>query len=86
MTVRIIKSESCPICKSYITRLQAQNFAFDTYDGDDKANSEQLDQWNVDSFPVVQILDENKVVYQYQNEATPSPDALKRKITQLENK
>jgi glutaredoxin len=83
MTIRIIKSENCPICKSYVSRLQAQNFSFVTYDGDSKDNSDQLDKWNVNSFPVVQIVDNGNVVYQYQNEATPSPDALNRKIKQL---
>lgn len=64
--IRIIKSNNCWICKKYITQMEKTGLQFELFDGDALENSPLLDKWNVNAFPVVQILDKNKdVVYQF---------------------
>lgn len=69
--VRIIKSEHCDTCKSYLPRLQKLGYAFEVYDGDAVDHQKQLDEWKITEFPVVQILSitesgEAEVEHQFQ--------------------
>lgn len=85
MLVRIITKESCPKCKSYLQRLDAQGFQYFKYDADADANQKQLDEWKVDEIPVVQVLsaDQTKVLHQFAP-GTFSPRAINYKIKELE--
>lgn len=70
LVTRIIKSEHCAFCKTYLPRLQKQNYPFEIYDGDDPNNSAELDAWLIDQFPVVQIIERQtdgtvKVLHQF---------------------
>jgi len=86
--VRIVKSNDCPICASYIPRLQKQGYKFDLYDGDAPQNEKQLDEWKIDKFPVVQIVyrdGKNEVVkYQFPAGKTYAPRFIDMKKQQFE--
>lgn len=86
MKVRIIKSENCSTCKFYIKRLNDAKFTFESYDGDEPANSKQLDDWGIEDYPVVQIVQDEKILYQFPSQMTPSPDAINKKIKQISQK
>lgn len=83
MRVRIIKSEDCPICRSYIRRLNKENFQFELMDGDADENQDFLDEWNVEEYPVVQILNDNGDVLHSFPKGTWSPRAIRAKIKGL---
>lgn len=54
--VRIIKSENCSNCQSYLPRLNKQGYKYEVYDGDASENQGELDKWGIDEFPVIQIV------------------------------
>lgn len=83
MKVRIIKSDDCPICKTYLARLTAQKFEFEIYDGDDPSHQAELDQWGITDYPVVQILDDNRIVKHQFPRGTYSPLAIRHAMNQL---
>lgn len=66
LKARVIKSEGCHICKSYLKILSKQGYDYLIYDADVKENQKELDGWKITQMPVVQIVDElGKVCYQY---------------------
>ena len=83
MKVRVIKSEDCPICKTYLSRLVSQKFDFESYDGDDPAHQADLDRWGITDYPVVQILDEAGQVQHQFPRGTYSPLAIRHAMNQL---
>jgi hypothetical protein len=81
--VRVIKSDDCPICRSYVSRLRKENFAFEMMDGDADENQTFLDEWNITEYPVVQILnDQGKVLHSFPK-GTWSPRAIRAKMKGL---
>lgn len=84
MRVRIIKSDDCPVCKNYIRRLKKENFEFELMDGDEEENQDFLDEWNVEEYPVVQILNDNGDVLHSFPKGTWSPRAIKAKAKGLQ--
>ena len=87
MKVRIIKSEHCPFCKQYLKKLDDVGFEYETYDGDAEKNDTQLDEWDVDEMPVIQIInDKGDLIYQLPYSAGGySPKYIKRKMRELSN-
>lgn len=83
MRVRIIKSDDCPTCRVYIRRLQKEKFAFELMDGDADENQDFLDEWNVDEYPVVQILSDDGDVLHSFAKGTWSPRAIQAKMKGL---
>jgi glutaredoxin len=64
--LKVITSQHCPDCKAYVRYLNAEGFAYVLYDGDSDQNQDQLDEWRVSRFPVVQILtQEGNLVHQF---------------------
>jgi len=88
--VRIIKSTECDRCATYIPRLQKQGYEFELYDGDDPKNEKELDEWDVDQFPVIQIVSEDNgyisVEYQYAPGTTLAAKFIDIKKHEIENK
>ncbi len=86
--VRIVKSDDCLICASYIPRLQKQGYEFEIYDGDAPQNEKQLDEWKIDEFPVVQIVyrdgDNEVVKHQFPPGKTYAPRLIDMKKQQIE--
>ena len=83
----IIVPKGCNFCKTYIKILNNQKFPFETYDGDVKENQDDLDKWKVNAFPVVQIIDGNKVVHQFPyRQGGWAPRLIKGKMAELERK
>lgn len=78
LVVRIIKSENCDNCKLYLPRLDAQGFEYISFDGDDSKVQGLLDEWKIDQFPVVQIInsDTNNVEYQFPPGKMVSPKVI----------
>lgn len=69
VSVRIVKSEDCENCKTYLPRMRKQGYQFEVYDGDADENQDELDHWKVDVFPVVQIIsrdEDGKVEVEFQ--------------------
>lgn len=67
--VRIIKSNDCTNCQSYLPRLDKQGYTYEVYDGDAPENQDELDKWGVDEFPVIQLIsrdDDGDVQIEYQ--------------------
>lgn len=84
MRVRVIKSDDCAICKSYVRRLNSEKFVHEQMDGDAEENQGFLDQWNVTEYPVVQILNDNGDVLHSFPRGTWSPRAIRAKMKGLE--
>lgn len=53
---RIIKSIGCPRCRIYLKTLSKQKYDYLIFDADLKENQKQLDEWRINSMPVVQIV------------------------------
>ena len=67
---RMISSNTCPKCKHFHKSLTYYKIGFTVYDADDPKNEKQLDKWNIDDMPVMQIIDTRKslgedVVFQF---------------------
>jgi len=87
LRVRIIASKTCEKCKHYMHRLRKQGFGFEFYDGDADENQDQLDEWLVEDFPVVQIVEEVEGVDLVRYQCAPgtfSPRFLNRKIKEIQ--
>lgn len=84
--VRIITKKSCDICKSYISRLTAQNFPFETVDADDQNFQKQFDEWKISEVPVVQILDVNGILKDQLPVGTFSTGFINKRMSRLEKK
>lgn len=83
MKARIISSEKCPKCKFYLRVLKKQKFSnFEVFNADDASNQSQLDAWKISHMPVVQIIEEDKVLFQFQP-GQISPRAISYKIKEL---
>jgi hypothetical protein len=87
--IRIIKSDDCLICKTYIPRIQEAFGELELYDGDAEEHQDQLDEWkiglnpNEPAYPVVQILnDRNEIMFQFPR-GTFSPRAIRYKFKEL---
>lgn len=68
MKVRVVTSQQgCLAARSsqYINSLNSQNYDFETYDADLPEHQEKLDKWGIQSFPVVQILENDKLLFQF---------------------
>lgn len=79
--MRIVKSNDCDQCKLYLPRLDKQHFVYETYDGDAPENQAQLDKWNIEIFPVVQIISrdedgDTRVEYQFPPGKTLAPATI----------
>lgn len=81
--VRIVKSNDCDQCKLYLPRLDKQGFVYETYDGDAAENQVQLDKWNIEQFPVIQIISrvdgdtgDARVEYQFPPGKTLAPATI----------
>lgn len=86
LKTRILKSDDCPKCRVYLSQLEKQKYQYEVYDGDAIENQKQLDEWKVNTFPVVQIIDDNgKVLYQFLP-GNISPRVIEFKKAQLEKK
>jgi len=89
LRARIIKSDNCPRCKSYLERLKKLKFEHLIYNVDDATPEQKkdLDGWRIIDMPVVQIVDdEGKVVDQMPFVATGwSPRAIKHRIKEIED-
>ena len=86
LATRIIKSNNCKICKSYLERLDSQGFKYEIYDADDPKNQKQLDEWRVEKMPVVQIVEikKDEVIVRYQfASGTYSPRMINYKKSQI---
>ena len=91
MRVRIIKSDDCFHCGTYIPRLRAAGLSIELFDGDEEGNQVLLDEWKIGliqgqpAYPVVQILsDDGKVLHQFPR-GTFSPRAIRHKIKEKES-
>ncbi|KKN26826.1 hypothetical protein LCGC14_0870850 [marine sediment metagenome] len=82
MTVRIISSINCSKCKGYLERLDKRGYNYSAYNADDPKNQQQLDEWKVRDMPVIQIINGDKVMYQFPP-GTYSPRLLEQKIEDL---
>lgn len=83
MIVRIASSQNCPICKSYLNRLDKLGFKYQVLDADDIENKEFLDQQHIFELPVVQILDsDGRLKWQFPH-GEYSPRAINAKISSL---
>lgn len=68
LKIRIIKKEGCVKCKTFIERLSIdKSFEFEVMDADEPTLQTQMDQWNIDEVPVVQIFDNDtkSIVFQF---------------------
>lgn len=81
--IRIIKRQNCPICEPYLPRLTAAGVEFSIYDADATENQDELDKWNIDELPVVQITDENNNVKFQFPPGTFSPRNLNYKMQEI---
>ena len=88
MKIRIIKSSDCEKCKSYFNKLDKFGFTeYDIYDADEPKNQKQLDEWNIEEMPVIQVYDPStdKVYYTFPYcERGYSPRSLKYRVTVCE--
>lgn len=90
MKVRVIKSDDCRICHTYIPRVRASGLPIELFDGDEEGNQDLLDEWKIGllpgpAYPVVQIItDDGKVLHQFPK-GTFSPRAIRHKIREIEN-
>ena len=82
MNVRIITTKHCPKCKAYLDRLNQQQFNYQIYDADDPDNQNQLDEWGILDMPVVQLVDNQKILFQFAP-GTFSPRAINHKISTI---
>ena len=81
--IRLISSESCKICSYYKKVLARYNVSYELYDADNKDNQKELDSWRISQMPVIQIINDNKVVYQFPP-GQPAPRQMDLKIKMLE--
>lgn len=68
MDVRVVTSQQgCLSGRSlhYIEQLKSQDYDFQVYDADLPENQKRLDEWGIQICPVVQIVEGNKVLYQF---------------------
>jgi len=87
LKARIIKSEYCPRCAAYLTRLDKLQFDYLIYDVD-TGDKELLDKWRISDMPVVQIVDDqtNEIYHQFPFvQHGWSPRAINHKIKECIN-
>ncbi len=59
LVIRVIESIDCWKCKAFLKGLDQQGVAYKKYSADDSKNEAQLDAWNIDDLPVVQLIEPN---------------------------
>jgi len=81
---RIIKNKSCPRCRIYLKTLARQKYDHLIFDADLEENQKELDEWRINTMPVVQIVDvkddgTQKMVFQF----PPAPISPRQIDTQI---
>lgn len=84
MIIRVIKADDCKKCKALLGELDKAGLKYETYDGTDPKNDAQLDIWNINEMPIVQFLDNDKVVFQLSSGLSRSLFAIRFKLQELE--
>ena len=82
MKLRVITSEGCHKCKFYLKVLSKANFEFETLSGDDEKNDDKLDAWRITEYPVVQIISNGEVRFQFPP-GQIRPQLLRYKLQEL---
>ncbi len=59
LTVRVIVADDCNKCKFYKKMLTKQGVKFETYDARVSEHQKELDNWNINDLPRVQIIDDD---------------------------
>ena len=66
LKTRIIGSRDCPKCAIMKSICEKYKISYEMYDADVQENQKQLDEWNIEEMPVIQIIDEfGKKLHQF---------------------
>ena len=63
MRIRIIGVETCKNCRRLRKNYDEQNVDYDYWDGDDDDLQDKLDKMKIFDFPVVQVVENDKVLW-----------------------
>lgn len=63
MRIRIIGVDTCNRCKSLVKNYRNLGIDFEYWDGEKDELQSELDKMKINDFPVIQILDDNKVLW-----------------------
>ena len=89
MKVRLIGLKTCKYCQKLLSNYSRLNIDFEYWDADDPDKQDELDKMKVFDVPVIQVVDDGKVVWATDPVVYPkgvSYSLVKKNIDKLDKK